>query len=141
MTTGVDAGSTGWGNYQALKTYIVDPSETQIFAFVHLAATGLTSLTARVGELQNLALCDQGRGIGEHPQGLEAQPVEPDDRGGTAIEQEILLDGRADAIEQMARMGVEMRDLPPREVRYVEVHIACAEDRTSGSISSFSTSS
>jgi dihydroorotase len=55
VTTGVDAGSTGWGNYQALKTYILDPSDTQLYAFVHLAATGLTSLTAGIGELQNLA--------------------------------------------------------------------------------------
>ncbi|PON18151.1 hypothetical protein C2W62_09485 [Candidatus Entotheonella serta] len=52
VTTGVDAGSTGWGNYQALKTYILDPSDTQIYAFVHLAATGLTSLTARIGEFK-----------------------------------------------------------------------------------------
>ena len=63
VTTGVDAGSTGWGNYQALKTYIVDPSDTQIFAFVHLAATGLTSLTARIGELQNLAFAQIDQAI------------------------------------------------------------------------------
>jgi dihydroorotase len=63
VTTGVDAGSTGWGNYQALKTYIVDPSDTQIFAFVHIAATGLTSLTARIGELQNLAFAQIDQAI------------------------------------------------------------------------------
>jgi dihydroorotase len=63
VTTGVDAGSTGWGNYPALKTYIVDPSDTQIYAFVHLAATGLTSLTARIGELQNLAFAQIDQAI------------------------------------------------------------------------------
>ncbi len=63
VTTGVDAGSTGWGNYQALKTYILDPSDTQIYAFVHLAATGLTSLTARIGELQNLAFAQIDQAI------------------------------------------------------------------------------
>ena len=63
VTTGVDAGSTGWGNYQALKTYVVDDSDTQIYAFVHLAATGLTSLTARIGELQNLAFAQIDQAI------------------------------------------------------------------------------
>lgn len=63
VTTGVDAGSTGWGNYQALKTYILDPSDTQLYAFVHLAATGLTSLTARIGELQNLAFAQIDQAI------------------------------------------------------------------------------
>jgi dihydroorotase len=63
VTTGVDAGSTGWGNYPALKTYILDTSETQIYAFVHLAATGLTSLTARIGELQNLAFAQIDQAI------------------------------------------------------------------------------
>jgi dihydroorotase len=63
VTTGVDAGSTGWGNYQALKTYILDPSDTQLYAFVHLAATGLTSLTAGIGELQNLAFAQIDQAI------------------------------------------------------------------------------
>jgi len=63
VTTGVDAGSTGWGNYQALKAYILDPSDTQLYAFVHLAATGLTSLTARIGELQNLAFAQIDQAI------------------------------------------------------------------------------
>ena len=59
----MDAGSTGWGNYQALRTYIIEPCETQVYAFVHLCATGLTSLTARIGELQNLAFAQMDQAI------------------------------------------------------------------------------
>jgi predicted amidohydrolase len=33
----------------------VRQSETRLYAFVHLCATGLTSLTVRIGELQDLA--------------------------------------------------------------------------------------
>ena len=55
VTTAVDAGSTGWGNYPALRDYIVRQSATRLYAFVHLCATGLTSLTARIGELQDIA--------------------------------------------------------------------------------------
>ena len=64
VTSAVDAGSTGWGNYPALRDYIIQPSHTRLYAFVHLCATGLTSLTARIGELQDLALCASGSG---HP--------------------------------------------------------------------------
>ncbi len=63
VTTGVDAGSTGWGNYPALREYIVRPLHTRIYAFVHLCATGLTSLTARMGELQNLAFAQTDQAI------------------------------------------------------------------------------
>jgi dihydroorotase len=63
VTTAVDAGSTGWGNYQALKDYILTPCDTRVYAFVHLCATGLTSLTARIGELQNLAFAQIDQAI------------------------------------------------------------------------------
>ncbi len=63
VTTAVDAGSTGWGNYPALKDYILQPCQTRIYAFVHLCATGLTSLTARIGELQNLAFAQIDQAI------------------------------------------------------------------------------
>lgn len=63
VTTAVDAGSTGWGNYQALKDYVLEPCDTNVYAFVHLCATGLTSLTARIGELQNLAFAQIDQAI------------------------------------------------------------------------------
>src|SRR5262245_63479829 len=71
VTTAVDAGSTGWGNYPALRDYIVRQSDTRLYAFVHLCATGLTSLTARIGELQDIAYAqvDQAiRCIAENPE-------------------------------------------------------------------------
>jgi dihydroorotase len=64
VTTAVDAGSTGWGNYPALREYIMRPAHTRLYAFVHLCATGLTSLTARIGELQNLAMAQTDQAIG-----------------------------------------------------------------------------
>ena len=71
VTTAVDAGSTGWSNYPALREYILRPSHTRLYAFVHLCATGLTSLTARIGELQNLAFAQVDhaiRCIAENPE-------------------------------------------------------------------------
>jgi dihydroorotase len=64
VTTAVDAGSTGWGNYPALRDYVMRPAHTRLYAFVHLCATGLTSLTARIGELHNLAFAQVDRAIG-----------------------------------------------------------------------------
>jgi dihydroorotase len=63
VTTAVDAGSTGWGNFPALREYIVRPAQTRLYAFVHLCATGLTSLTARIGELHNLAFAQVEQAI------------------------------------------------------------------------------
>jgi dihydroorotase len=63
VTTAVDAGSAGWGNFPALREYIVRPAHTRLYAFVHLCATGLTSLTARVGELHNLAFAQVDQAI------------------------------------------------------------------------------
>lgn len=63
VTTAVDAGSTGWGNFPALREYMVQPAQTRLYAFVHLCATGLVSLTARIGELQNLAFAQVDQAI------------------------------------------------------------------------------
>jgi dihydroorotase len=83
VTSAVDAGSTGWGNYPALREYVLQPSHTRLYAFVHLCATGLTSLTARIGELQNLAFAqmDQAiRCIGDHPDNVLGVKVRIDSR-------------------------------------------------------------
>ena len=83
VTSAVDAGSTGWGNYPALQEYVMQPSHTRLYAFVHLCATGLTSLTARIGELQNLAFAqmDQAiRCIGDHPDDVLGVKVRIDSR-------------------------------------------------------------
>ena len=83
VTSAVDAGSTGWGNYPALREYVLRPSHTRLYAFVHLCATGLTSLTARIGELQNLAFAqvDQAIGcIGDNPDYVLGVKVRIDSR-------------------------------------------------------------
>lgn len=83
VTTAVDAGSTGWGNFPALREYILRPSHTRLYAFVHLCATGLTSLTARIGELHNLAFAqtDQAmRCIAENPEHVLGVKVRIDHR-------------------------------------------------------------
>ena len=83
VTTAVDAGSTGWGNYAALREYIMRSSRTRLYAFVHLCATGLTSLTARVGELQNLEFAQVDRAIqciAENPQDVLGVKVRIDHR-------------------------------------------------------------
>ncbi|MEE8304245.1 MAG: amidohydrolase/deacetylase family metallohydrolase [Candidatus Tectomicrobia bacterium] len=83
VTSAVDAGSTGWGNYPALREYVLQPSHTRLYAFVHLCATGLTSLTARIGELQNLAFAqvDQAIGcIGDNPDYVLGVKVRIDSR-------------------------------------------------------------
>ncbi|GIX49517.1 MAG: dihydroorotase [Candidatus Tectimicrobiota bacterium] len=63
VTTAVDAGSTGWGNYPALEAYVMRAAQTRLYAFVHLCAIGLVSLTARVGELHNLAFAQVEQAI------------------------------------------------------------------------------
>jgi dihydroorotase len=83
VTTAVDAGSTGWGNYPALREYILRPARTRLYAFVHLCATGLTSLTARIGELQDLAFAqvDQAiRCIADNPEHVLGVKVRIDHR-------------------------------------------------------------
>src|SRR3990172_8359979 len=49
VTTCVDAGSTGWATYAGFREHVIARAETRVFAFLHLAATGLISLAAGGG--------------------------------------------------------------------------------------------
>ena len=45
VTTAVDAGSVGWANFEAFRTYVIESVDTRLYAFVHLSTLGLTTLT------------------------------------------------------------------------------------------------
>lgn len=51
VTTPVDAGTTGFANFPEFRRTVIDKSEVNLLAFVHLAAAGLPIAT--VGELLN----------------------------------------------------------------------------------------
>jgi dihydroorotase len=53
VTTAVDGGSSGHVNFPGLKEYVIYPSKTRMYAFIHLSAIGLTSQAA-CGELYDL---------------------------------------------------------------------------------------
>jgi len=61
VTTAVDAGSAGWATFAAFREYVIRRVETRLFAFLHLATTGLMSLAAGVGELQDLRFAQEER--------------------------------------------------------------------------------
>jgi dihydroorotase len=61
VTTAVDAGSAGWATFAGFREYVIRRVETRLFAFLHLATTGLMSLAAGVGELQDLRFAQEER--------------------------------------------------------------------------------
>jgi dihydroorotase len=61
VTTAVDAGSAGWATYSGFREYVVERAETRLYAFLHLATTGLMSLAAGVGELQDFRYAQEER--------------------------------------------------------------------------------
>jgi dihydroorotase len=61
VTTAVDAGSTGWATYVGFREHVIARAETRVLAFLHLAATGLMSLAAGVGELQDFRYAQEER--------------------------------------------------------------------------------
>jgi dihydroorotase len=61
VTTGVDAGSSGWATYAAFREHVIARAETRVLAFLHLAATGLMSLCCGVGELQDFRYAQEDR--------------------------------------------------------------------------------
>ncbi|HET8577800.1 MAG TPA: amidohydrolase/deacetylase family metallohydrolase [Methylomirabilota bacterium] len=61
VTTCVDAGSTGWATYAGFRENVIARAQTRVFAFLHLATTGLMSLAAGVGELQDFRFAQEDR--------------------------------------------------------------------------------
>ena len=40
VTTAIDAGSTGWSNFPAFRSYVMERAETRLYAFIHLSSRG-----------------------------------------------------------------------------------------------------
>ena len=52
VTTAVDAGSSGAQTFPGLRRFIIEPSETRILAFLHVAVQGM--ITNLLGELEDV---------------------------------------------------------------------------------------
>ena len=61
VTTGIDAGSAGWANYQAMRDYVFPAKRTRLLAFLHVGATGLLLNSVLGGELQDIRHVDADR--------------------------------------------------------------------------------
>ena len=57
-TTGVDAGSAGFANYQAMRDYVFPAHRTRLLAFLHIGAGGLTLNRVLGGGLHDMAVID-----------------------------------------------------------------------------------
>lgn len=61
MTTGIDAGSSGFLNYGAMKDYVFPAHRARLLAFIHLGAAGLALNRVLGGEMQDLRVVDVDR--------------------------------------------------------------------------------
>ncbi len=61
VTTAVDAGSSGWATYAGFREYVIQRAETRVLAFLHLATTGLATVAAGVGELEDFRFAQEER--------------------------------------------------------------------------------
>jgi len=62
VTTIVDAGSAGEGNFQGLREFIIEPARENVYAFLNLGSIGLVACN-RVTELQDMRSIDIDRTI------------------------------------------------------------------------------
>tara|TARA_A100001011_G_C14255403_1_gene819817 strand:+ start:307 stop:1461 length:1155 start_codon:yes stop_codon:yes gene_type:complete len=60
VTTAVDTGSTGPGNFAGFKTHVIEKSEVNILAFLHISHAGIFAFSPRVmvGESEDISLMD-----------------------------------------------------------------------------------
>jgi len=68
VTTAVDAGSSGAQTFPGLRRYVIQRSQTRIFAFLNIAVQGM--ITSLVGELEDLRWASGAEAIArarEHP--------------------------------------------------------------------------
>ena len=57
-TTGVDAGSAGFLNYQAMRDYVFPAHRTRLLAFLHISAVGLANNRVLGGGLHDMRIID-----------------------------------------------------------------------------------
>ena len=60
VTTAIDTGSTGPGNFAGFKSHVIEKSEVNILAFLHISHAGIYAFSTRVmvGESENISLMD-----------------------------------------------------------------------------------
>ncbi len=60
VTTAIDTGSSGPGNFAGFKKHIIEKSNVNILAFLHISHAGIFAFSPRVmvGESENIALMD-----------------------------------------------------------------------------------
>ena len=58
VTTAIDAGTTGWANYRAMRDYVFPAKKTRLLAFLHIGAVGLLLNSVQGGELRDVRLAD-----------------------------------------------------------------------------------
>lgn len=61
VTTAVDAGSSGADNFVGLRKYVVDASDTRLFAMLHISSQGM--LNPEVGELDDPRFASVARAV------------------------------------------------------------------------------
>jgi dihydroorotase len=61
VTTAVDAGSSGADNFAGLRKYVMDASDTRLFAMLHISAQGM--LNPEVGELDDPRFASVSRAV------------------------------------------------------------------------------
>src|SRR5207245_11466306 len=62
VTTRGDGGSTGAGNFEGTREWVLSRSRVRMFAFLNISAIGLTYL--KIGELNHLAYADVDAAVG-----------------------------------------------------------------------------
>ena len=70
VTTGVDAGSSGFLNYGAMKDYVFPAHRTRLLAFCHIGAVGLAANRVLGGALHNMRVID----VDETAQAIKTNP-------------------------------------------------------------------
>ena len=63
VTTGVDAGSSGFLNYGAMRDYVFPAHKTRLVAFLHIGAVGLAANKVLGGGLHDLRIIDVDRTV------------------------------------------------------------------------------
>lgn len=58
VTTSIDTGSAGPGNFAGFRTHVIDPSPVRILAYLHVSFAGIFGFwtTVKVGESENIKL-------------------------------------------------------------------------------------
>ncbi len=59
VTTAVDAGTCGWMNFPAFRSYIIERAETRLLSFLHISALGLQWGATGIPDLEDFRLAKE----------------------------------------------------------------------------------